>query len=279
MVNDVKGKTVIITGASDGIGKAAAIALKSNEANIVIVGRSKEKTKRLADELKVPFYTADYSKFSDIRELGSALKNDFSQIDVLANNAGGIMDSQRIITEDVFDRAIQVNHLGGFLLTNLLIDTLCASKASVINTSSAAQQFSGTADMSDLKLENGYSRMGAYGKSKLMNVLFTKELHNRYNSRGISTAAFHPGVVKTNFGNEFGGSTKLLYSGPIKYVLKSPERGADTLIWLASSTPGKDWISGEYYSNRKIKRPNKQAEDQENATALWESSLKATGLS
>lgn len=271
-------KTIVITGASDGIGRAAATSLKSGGANVVITGRSREKTKAVADELGVPYYIADFSKLEEVRKLGLELKSDYSAIDVLANNAGGIMGSGRTLTGDGYDRAIQVNHLAGFLLTNMLMDTLCASSASVINTSSTAQQFSGDIDVNDLKLDKGYSRMGAYGKSKLMNVLFTKELHRRYNSQGISTAAFHPGVVRTNFGEEFGGSTKFLYSGPMKYVLRTPEKGADTLIWLATAIPGKDWVSGEYYSNRRIKRPSKQAEIPENARTLWEVSLKATGL-
>ncbi len=275
----MKDKIIIITGASDGIGRAAATNLKSSGANIIITGRSKEKTKAVADELMVPYYIADFSRLDEVRQLGSNLKNDYSTIDVLANNAGGIMGSERILTNDGYDRTIQVNHLAGFLLTNMLIDTLCASRASVINTSSAAQQFSGDIDVNDLKMEKGYSRMATYGKSKLMNVLFTKELNRRFHSQGISAVAFHPGVVRTNFGEEFGGSTKFLYSSPIKYVLKTPEKGADTLIWLATTEPGKDWTPGEYYSNRRIKRPNKQAEDSQNAMTLWEASLKATGLS
>lgn len=274
----MKERTIVITGASDGIGRAAATNLKYGGANVIITGRSEEKTKALAKELKVPYYIADFSRLSEVRQLGSDLKRDYSTIDVLGNNAGGIMGSERIITEDGYDRAIQVNHLASFLLTNILMDTLCASKASVINTSSAAQQFSGDTDLNDLRLEKGYSRMGAYGKSKLMNVLFTKELHRRFHSQGISAVAFHPGVVRTNFGEEFGGSTKLLYSGPIKYVLKTPEKGADTLVWLATTLPGKDWTPGEYYSNRRIKRPNKQAEDPQNARILWDASLQATGL-
>ncbi len=274
----MKDKTIVITGASDGIGRAAAMKLKSEGANVVITGRSKEKTKAVADEIKVPYYIADFSSLDEVRKLGADLKRDYSNIDVLANNAGGIMDSTRTLTGDGYERVIQVNHLAGFLLTNILMDTLCASKASVINTSSAAQRFSGDVDVNDLKLENGYSRMGAYGKSKLMNVLFTKELHNRFHSKGISTAAFHPGVVRTNFGSEFGGSTKFLYSGPIKYVFRTPEKGADTLIWLATTQPDKDWTSGEYYSNRRVKQPSKQAEDPKNAKDLWEVSLKATGL-
>ncbi len=274
----MKEKTIVITGASDGIGRAAATNLKSSGANVVITGRSKEKTKAVAEELKVPYYVADFSKLAEVRKLGADLIRDFTTIDVLANNAGGIMGSERSITEDGYDRTIQVNHLAGFLLTNILMDTLCSSRATIINTSSAAQQFSGVVDTTDLTLEKGYSRMGSYGKSKLMNVLFTKELHRRFHTQGISAAAFHPGVVRTNFGEEFGGSTKLLYSGPIKYVLKTPEKGADTLIWLATGIPGKDWTPGEYYSNRHIKRPNKQAEDPQNAKTLWDTSLKATGL-
>lgn len=272
-------RTIIITGASDGIGRAAATKLKAGGDNVIITGRSEEKTRKVAEELKIPYYTADFSRLEEVRQLGSQLKKDYSTINVLANNAGGIMGSERIITEDGYDRAIQVNHLAGFLLTNILMDTLCDSKASVINTSSAAQQFSGDTDVNDLKLDKGYSRMGAYGKSKLMNVLFTKELHRRFSPEGISAAAFHPGVVRTNFGEEFGGSTKFLYSGPMKYILRTPEKGADTLVWLATATPGKDWTPGEYYSNRRIKRPNRQAEDLQNARTLWDASLKATGLS
>lgn len=271
-------RTIVVTGGSDGIGRAAATKLKSSGANVVITGRSKEKTKAVADELQVPYYIADFSRLTDVRQLGEDLKRDYSTIDVLANNAGGIMGSEKMITEDGYERSIQVNHLAGFLLTNILMDTLCSSRASVINTSSAAQQFSGETDLNDLRLEKGYSRMGAYGKSKLMNVLFTKELHRRFYSQGISAVAFHPGVVRTNFGSEFGGSTKLLYSVPIKYVLKTPEKGADTLVWLATTTPGKDWIPGEYYGNRHLRRPNKQAEDTQNAKILWDASLKATGL-
>lgn len=274
----MKERTIVITGASDGIGRAAAIKLKSDGANVVITGRSREKTKAVADEIKVPFYIADFSRLEEVRKLGAELKNDYSTIDVLANNAGGIMGSTRTLTEDGYERVIQVNHLAGFLLTNILMDTLCSSKASVINTSSAAQRFSGETDVNDLKLDKGYSRMGSYGKSKLMNVLFTKELHRRFHPEGLSAASFHPGVVRTNFGAEFGGSTKFLYSGPIKYVMRTPEKGADTLVWLATSEPGKDWTSGEYYSNRQVKQPSKQAEDLQNAKNLWDISLKATGL-
>lgn len=269
-------RVVVITGASDGIGAAAARQLKSQRARVVIVGRSASKTKAVAAELDSPYYLADFTKLEDVRRLASDLKRDLPRIDVLANNAGGIM-GDRAVTADGYEMTMQVNHLAPFLLTNLLLNTLIASKASVIATSSTGHNWGGRLDLGDIDLEHGYSRMGAYGKSKLMNILFTKELHRRYHDQGISTAAFHPGVVRTNFSSEFGGSASILYTSFLKNLLTSPEKGADTLVWLATSEPGKDWQSGEYYTKRKVKEPSKQAQDPRLAEDLWELSARLVG--
>jgi NAD(P)-dependent dehydrogenase (short-subunit alcohol dehydrogenase family) len=275
----MKDKVVVITGASDGIGAAAARLLKAQGAHVVIVGRSPQKTEKMASELNVPLYLADFAKLDDVRKLAGQLKRDFPRIDVLANNAGGIMGNKRMLTVDGHEMTIQVNYLAPFLLTNLLLDTLIASKATVIATSSIAHEGAGKLNLDDIDINHGYTRQSAYGKAKLMDILFTKELHRRYHTQGIAAAAFHPGVTRTSFTYEFGGGYwSIVYQTFIKNFLLSPAKGADTLVWLATSEPGKDWQSGEYYQNRKINEPSEQAQDAKLAHNLWELSAKLTGL-
>ena len=273
----LKDKVIVITGASDGIGAAAAQLLKAQGAQVVIVGRSPEKTKRIADLLHAPYYLADFTRLDDARKLASDLKRDFPRIDVLVNNAGGVM-GERTLTTDGHEMTVQVNHLAPFLLTNLLLDTLIASRASVIATSSFAHRMAGKLDLDDFDMEHGYKRSRAYGRAKLMNILFTRELHKRYNDKGISAAAFHPGTVRTSFSSEFGGSWNFLYSSFLKRLLIDPSKGADTMVWLAASEPGSDWQSGEYYHKRKVARASKQSYDAKLANDLWELSAKLTGI-
>jgi NAD(P)-dependent dehydrogenase (short-subunit alcohol dehydrogenase family) len=276
----LEAKVILITGGSDGIGAAAAGLLKAQGAQVAIVGRSPQKTEKVASELNIPHYIADFARLDDVRKLAGQLKRDFSRIDVLANNAGGIMGGKRMLTVDGHEMTIQVNYLAPFLLTNLLLDTLITSKATVIATSSLGHRIGvGKLDLDDIDLEHGYTRQGAYGKAKLMDILFTKELHRRYHAQGMAAAAFHPGVTRTSFASEFGGGYwSIIYSTFIKHLLLSPAGGADTLVWLATSKLGKDWQSGEYYQKRKIKEPSKQAQDPKLAHDLWEVSAKLTGL-
>ncbi|MGA2574301.1 MAG: SDR family NAD(P)-dependent oxidoreductase [Candidatus Methanomethylicaceae archaeon] len=275
----MKDKVILITGGSDGIGAAAARILKAQGNQVVIVGRSLQKTEKVASELSVPYYMADFAKLDDVRKLAAQLKKDLPRIDVLANNAGGIMGGKRMLTIDGHEMTIQVNYLAPFLLTNLLLDTLIASKATVIATSSVGHTGAGKLDLDDIDMAHGYTRMSAYGKAKLMDILFTKELHRRYHAQGIAAAAFHPGVVRTSFASEFGGGgVSLVYGSFLNHLLLPPAKGADTLVWLATSEQGKDWQSGEYYQKRKIKEPSEQAQDAKLAHDLWELSAKLTGL-
>jgi NAD(P)-dependent dehydrogenase (short-subunit alcohol dehydrogenase family) len=267
-VND---RVVVITGASDGIGAAAARILKARGDRVVIVGRSEEKTQRVASELDAPFYLADFSNLDDVRKLAQRLQSDLPRIDVLANNAGGVMGG-RLLTIDGFELTIQVNHLAPFLLTSLLLDTLIASKATVIATSSLANRRADTLDPNDLTLAHDYSAQGAYCKAKLMNILFAQELNRRYHAQGLSAASYQPGVVRTNFSSEFGGRVAVLYTSFLKYVLRSPNKGAETLVWLATTTPDHDWQPGEYYKDKKICRANPQAHDAALAAQLWDAS-------
>jgi NAD(P)-dependent dehydrogenase (short-subunit alcohol dehydrogenase family) len=271
-------RTVVITGASDGIGAAAARTLSTQGDKVVVVGRSPDKTRALARELDAPYFLADFARLDDVRELADQLLAWHPRIDVLANNAGGLMGT-RETTVDGFEKTFQVNHLAPFLLTNLLRETLCDSRAKVLNTSSVAARLFGSIDLADLNYEEKYSANKAYGDSKLANILFTRELHRRYHSDGISTVAFHPGNVATNFSADSGNVVRAIYRSPLKHLfLVTPDKGARTLLWLANSTPGTDWVSGEFYYKQRVARTNEQADNALLAQQLWDRSAAMVGL-
>ncbi|MDD9206311.1 SDR family NAD(P)-dependent oxidoreductase [Georgenia sp. 10Sc9-8] len=273
------GRTIVITGASDGIGAAAARRLSAAGERVVLVGRSPVKTAEVAREVGAPHHVADFARLSEVRDLAERLAADHPRIDVLANNAGGIM-GDRDITEDGFEKTLQVNHLGPFLLTHLLMDTLVDSRATVLNTSSIAARLFGRIDVDDLNNEGDYSPEKAYGDAKLANILFTKELHRRFHGSGIATAAFHPGNVATNFASGSTSRMRYVYQTPLRHLaLIGPDKGTRTLLWLANGTPGTDWTSGEYYEKKKIATTNPQAADADVAHALWERSLDMVRLS
>lgn len=269
-------KTIVITGASDGIGAAAARQLHNDGATVVIVGRSPERTKAIADELGVQHYIADFSDLESVRKLATNLRRDYKKIDVLINNAGGIF-GKREVSHDGHEMTLQVNHLAPFLLTTLLMDVLIASNATIINTSSIANKVFSRFDINDLENENRYSPESAYGNAKLENILFTKELHNRYHESGVSSVALHPGNVATSFAKNSTSFLRFLYNTILKkIILISPEKGADTIVWLASTTPGVDWESGQYYIKRQLSHQvNPVALDPQIAKELWEWSEKA----
>lgn len=275
MQQDLSNKTIIITGGSLGIGAAAARALRARGANLAITGRSAE-TSRLAAEIGAKAYLTDYKKLDDVRKLATDLLAEYPQIDVLVNNVGAIM-GDRHLTSDGHEATLQVNHLGGFLLTALLQERLNESRAIVINTSSIGNNL-GKVVIDDLENAQSYDALKAYGTAKLMNILHAAELQRRYGAQ-IKAASFHPGPVATGFAREGKALVKLLYETPLRHLfLVSPEKGADTLIWLATSQPGKDWQPGGYFAKRKPGRKNPQANDAELARRLWEESEKLVGL-
>ncbi|MEV8000558.1 SDR family NAD(P)-dependent oxidoreductase [Pseudarthrobacter oxydans] len=263
-------RTIVITGASDGIGAAAARTLARAGDQVVVVGRSEEKTRAIANELDADYFVSDFSELAQVRTLAAQLESDYPRIDVLANNAGGIM-GKRTLTVDGNEATFQINHLAPFLLTTLLMETLAASNAKVINTSSGANSF-GKLDLFDLNAEHGYSTNRAYGTGKLANILFTSELHRRFGGQGITTAAFHPGVVRTNFAADSTSPFRHAYKTLLNRFMLTPDQGADTLLWLVNGTAGKDWISGAYYYKRALAKANPQAYDAELARRLWEQS-------
>jgi NAD(P)-dependent dehydrogenase (short-subunit alcohol dehydrogenase family) len=264
-------RTIVITGASDGIGASAARTLAKAGERVVLVGRSAEKTRAVAEEIGADSFVSDFADLSQVRRLAAQLREKYPRIDVLANNAGGIM-GKRELTVDGHEKTFQVNHLAPFLLTNELMDVLTASNATVINTSSAANAF-GSVDIDDLDAAGKYSASKAYGTSKLENILFTTELHHRYNAAGISTAAFHPGGVATNFAAESTSWFRFAFKTFIKRFMLTPEQGADTLVWLATTVPGQDWVSGAYYAKRALGKANRQAYDAQLARQLWDRSV------
>ncbi len=241
-------QTIIITGASDGIGAAAARQLKDRGHRVVVVGRSRAKTEAVARELDAPYHLADYARLADVERLASELAQ-YDRIDVLANNAGGIM-GERAVTEDGFEKTFQVNHLAPFYLTELLMDRLVASRAKVIQTASvAANQWGTDFDVRDLDNERDYAPEKAYGYAKLENILFTRELDRRRRADGVSAVAFHPGVVRSSFASDTNHFMRFIYHTPLKYLITiTPEKAARHLTALAEGTPGVDWRPGEVYA-------------------------------
>ena len=185
---------------------------------------------------------------------------------------------QRTQTVDGHELTFQVNHLAPFLLTNLLLDRLLSSRAVVINTSSAANKLFSRFDMEDLELRRHYRPERAYGNAKLANILFTAELERRFGDRGVHSAAFHPGVVATSFAAGSTSAMRHLYGSVFSRFLQSPESGADTLVWLATSRPGEDWLPGGYYSKRRLTAAAKAAYDPAASSRLWDRSLEMAGL-
>jgi NAD(P)-dependent dehydrogenase (short-subunit alcohol dehydrogenase family) len=271
-------KTIVITGASDGIGQVAAGELSRLGHSVLVVGRSPEKTARVAADCGAEFLTADFTRLDDVRSLTDAIRSKLDRIDVLVNNAGGVF-GDRSPTADGYEKTFQVNHLAAFLLTSRLMDRLIDSEAAVITTSSVAAARYGKIDIDDLNNERNFSPNKAYGDSKLANILFTKGLHKRFYARGVSAVAFHPGNVATNFASDTTSFFRFVYHTPLRRLLLiSPERGARPLVELANGKPGQDWQSGAYYDRHKLGKTNPQADDESLADQLWQRSEEMVGL-
>jgi NAD(P)-dependent dehydrogenase (short-subunit alcohol dehydrogenase family) len=264
-------RTIVITGASDGIGAAAARRLSRTGDQIVVVGRSHTKTAAVAAELDADYFVVDYADLSQVRALAEKIRSQYPRIDVLLNNAGR-MASKIELTPDGYERTYQVNYLAPFLLTTGLLDVLLESHATIVNTTSSSHKLIFRATVDDL--ENTASRRpaAAYALSKLAIMLFTKELHRRYHAGGLFVASVHPGNVNSNIGVA-SGSRFLVFMQrytPAVLFISTPDQGADQLVRLASSTPGSEWTPGAYYAKRKVANTSRLAEDPRLAAELWE---------
>jgi NAD(P)-dependent dehydrogenase (short-subunit alcohol dehydrogenase family) len=265
--------TVILTGATRGIGRAAAIELAGRGAELGIVGRDPGRVRATAEEARaaagapVHEHVADLARMDEVRRLAAELLEDYPRIDVLANNAGAMFTS-RHVTPDGFERTFALNHLAPFLLTNLLLERLSASRGRVVTTASDAHK-GGLLDLDDLQSERRRFRPGrVYGTSKLCNILFTRELQRR--NPAIAANCFHPGVIRTGFGKNDGllARISLTVAGPF---LRSPESGAGSLVWLALD-PAAGELRGQYVEKRRPVQPSAQAQDDRLAAELWERS-------
>ncbi|WP_129661188.1 SDR family NAD(P)-dependent oxidoreductase [Rothia uropygialis] len=272
-MQDASRKTIVITGASDGIGASAARRLSRGGHEVIVVGRSGEKTRAVAEEIEARYFLADFSDLSQVHSLASDIAESTDRIDVLANNAGGIFGKGRWVTTDGHEMTFQVNYLAQFYLTQLLMGRLLASKATVVNTSSFAHRIMARFSLEDLDSEKRYDPRIAYGNAKLADLLHAQELSRRYNHLGLASASFHPGVISSNFSRDSSGAgVGVLYQGPVQKLLAGPEQGSDTLVWLAEAVPGEDFGSGGYFAKRKPATMAHNAQNPLMGHKLWEAS-------
>jgi NAD(P)-dependent dehydrogenase (short-subunit alcohol dehydrogenase family) len=275
-------KTILITGATSGIGKATAMALAGKGATLSLLVRNVDKAEKTKQEIiaatgnkNIDIQLIDLADLSSVRKAAEALKIKFKQIDILINNAGGIF-KQRAETVDGFEMTFALNHLGHFLLTNLLLENLKTSpQARIINISSSAH-YPGKINFDDLMAKNKYSSFKAYSQAKLANILFTKELVARLKDSNISVFALHPGVVNTGFGSDFTGVMKALLSLGQPLMIDAT-KGAKTTVYLATEANIEN-LSGKYFKKCKVTKPSAAAENPEIAKRLWQVSEKLTGL-
>jgi NAD(P)-dependent dehydrogenase (short-subunit alcohol dehydrogenase family) len=274
----MKGKTVVATGATSGIGEAAVLALAAMGARIVFVARDEGRAKSTMRKLqaKAPgvehrVHLADLSSMAETREIGAAIAASEPRIDALVNNAGALFGERRLTPEGL-ELTFALNHMAYFVLTQALREKLIASApARIVSTASAAHQ-GASLDFDDLQSANGYGGFKAYGRSKLANILFTRELAGRLAGTGVTANCLHPGAVATRFGDSSGGWVGRLFP-LLRLFFISPEKGADTLVYLASA-PQVDKTSGEYFVKRKVTESSSAARDDAAAKRLWDASVK-----
>jgi len=268
-------RTIVVTGASSGVGLAAAKIFAAHGDQVVVVGRNQARLDAAVRDVaaagngRAPDgFRADFAVLDDVRTLAEHLLDTYEKIDVLANNAGGMTGTYRT-TADGFEATLQSNHLAPFLLTNLLRERLSGGR--VVNTASDAHRGSNLNPDDLVGSADGYRAFRTYGGSKAANILFTAEAARRWPD--VFSVSFHPGVVRTNFGT--GAVTRFFYRwAPF---LTTPEKAGALLVWLAD-TPASELVDGGYYVGHNVRAPARAAADPAIAARLWEASAKAVGL-
>jgi NAD(P)-dependent dehydrogenase (short-subunit alcohol dehydrogenase family) len=273
------GKTCIVTGANTGIGKETALGLAKLGASVVMVCRDRDRGEAARLEIKqksgsdrVELMICDFASQKSIRQFADDFKQRNDRLDVLVNNAGVVL-RERTLTEDGVESTFGINHLGYFLVTNLLLDLLKKSRPSrIVNVASTGHKF-GKLDIDAWPAAKPYSAFGAYANSKLANVLFTFELSRRLDGAGVTANCLHPGGVGTSLFRGLPGFAQAL----IKLVTISPESGARTSIYLASSAEV-EGVTGKYFARRRQQKSSEASHNEEAARHLWEVSANLTGL-
>jgi NAD(P)-dependent dehydrogenase (short-subunit alcohol dehydrogenase family) len=280
----MRGKVVVITGGTSGIGAVAAVALARMGARIILVARDRFRAEttlsRLRDSapgIAHSVYFADLLRLGEMKRVAAKIADHESRIDVLINNAGALFASRQL-TEDGLERTFALNHMAYFVVTARLRERLSASApARIINTASAAHQ-EATLDFDDLQSAKSFGARKAYGQSKLCNILFTRELARRLRGTGVTANCLHPGFVATRFGDQSGGLISPLVR-LAKFFAISPAEGAETLVYLASS-PDVAEVTGQYFYKSVPITPSSWARDDRSALLLWHKSqrLKMLGI-
>jgi NAD(P)-dependent dehydrogenase (short-subunit alcohol dehydrogenase family) len=276
------GKVVVITGASSGIGRIAAEALAAQGARIVLVARDGARAesvvarlREVAPQVAHRAHIGDLLSLADTKRVGDRIVAEESRIDVLINNAGNIF-ARRALTADGMESTFALNHMAHFLLTHQLRDRLMASApARIVNTASAAHR-GNVLDFGDLQMEKRYRPMTAYGRSKLANILFTRELARQLAGAGVMANCLHPGFVATGFGQSEGGIFAAMVRLSMVFASK-PERGAKTIVHLATS-PDVAAVTGGYFVDCREAVPSREAQDDVAAQRLWQESLRLASL-
>jgi NAD(P)-dependent dehydrogenase (short-subunit alcohol dehydrogenase family) len=280
MENIMQNKICLITGATSGIGQAAAMGLAQKGATVIVAGRDEKRCQKTVSKIKgetgnsnVEYLLADLSVQAQVRKLADEFKSRYERLDVLVNNAGAINFFRRL-SADGIEMTFAVNHLAYFLLTNLLLDALKASApVRIVNVASNAH-LDKHLDFDDLELKRGYSPMLAYGRSKLANLYFTYELARRLEGTGVTANAMHPGFVRTNIAGNNGWPVRLAL--PLVHLNSlTPEEGARTIVYLASS-PEVEGVSGKYFVREREVASDPASYEEVAAKRLWEISEKMT---
>ncbi|MGH6871296.1 MAG: SDR family oxidoreductase [Rhizomicrobium sp.] len=279
----MQGKTVVVTGATSGIGEVAADRLAQKGARIVFIARDRERGQETLKHLRAiaghdnhAVHYADLSTLAGMKRVAHAIAESEPRIDVLVNNAGA-MFTARQTTDDGLEKTFAVNHMAYFVVTNVLLETLKANPegARIVSTASDAHK-GARLDFDDLQSAHRYSGFGVYGESKLCNILFTRELARRLAGTTVTANCLHPGFVGTRFGDQSGGFMSLAIRLAKNFAL-SPEQGAETIIYLASS-PDVEGQSGGYYVKSRLATPTKEAQNDADAKRLWDVSAGIAGL-
>jgi NAD(P)-dependent dehydrogenase (short-subunit alcohol dehydrogenase family) len=277
-------RRALVTGANTGIGKWTAVGLAERGFTVLVHARNPDKGRAAVDEIRrlsgnprVDLVLADLGSLAAVRALAAEVLERCPRLDVLVNNAG-LISSRRVETVDGFESTFAVNHLAPFLLTNLLLDRIRASAPARIVTVSSRAHLRAALDFDDLDGRRGYAAMDAYAKSKLANILFTRELARRLTGSGVTANCLHPGVVRSDFGagGELGGMMGLGWYMMQPFLL-SPRQGAETSIHLATS-PDVEGVTGEYFDRRRIARTSSRARDPVAAARLWQVSAERVGI-